>query len=141
MIRTNKISFKEVIEAISKYAFAASSYPLILSLEIHCSIEQQNVMANLFNSVFSSSLITTKNDSEFCLPSPESLKGKIILKGKVAVTPTSSDSEIWNDKTTDSSFGSEDSRKTSRTISLLTHQIVYCRKIHFPGFPVQGISM
>lgn len=95
------------------------------------------MMAILFNSVFSSSLIVSKNDSEFCLPSPESLKGKIILKGKVALTPSSSDSDVWNEKT-DSSFGSQENKNPSKSVSLLTHQIVYCRKIHFSGFPVNG---
>jgi hypothetical protein len=134
MIRTNKISFKEVIEAISKYAFSASNYPLILSLEVHCSVEQQNVMASLFKLIFSDSLIVSRNDSEHCLPSPESLKGKIILKGKVDATPSSSDSELMLGK----NELRDDDKRTKLSISQLTHQIVYCKKIRFGGFPLQG---
>ena len=44
---TSKILFKDVInDAIKAYAFFASEYPLILSIENHCSIEYQDKMAN-----------------------------------------------------------------------------------------------
>jgi len=42
---TSKILFRDVIEAVQKYGFVASHYPLILSIENHCSIQQQEKMA------------------------------------------------------------------------------------------------
>lgn len=54
---TSKVLFKEVIETIAQYAFKASPYPLILSLEIHCSVEQQAVMAQHLTSILGKKLL------------------------------------------------------------------------------------
>lgn len=45
---TTKIPFKAVVEAINKSAFVASPYPVILSIENHCSLVQQARMAFIF---------------------------------------------------------------------------------------------
>ena len=43
---TTKINFKDIlIDAIKPYAFHSSEFPVILSLENHCSPEQQAVLA------------------------------------------------------------------------------------------------
>ena len=34
---TSKISFDNVIKTVKQYAFIKSPYPLIISLEVHCS--------------------------------------------------------------------------------------------------------
>ena len=48
----NKIQFKDVIkDAIKPYAFCCSDYPLILSIENHCSFEQQNIMADIMKNI------------------------------------------------------------------------------------------
>ncbi len=49
---TSKIKFKEVVQTISIHAFAVSSYPLILSIENHCSIPQQKKMAEYMKDAF-----------------------------------------------------------------------------------------
>ncbi len=48
---TTKISFREVVQTIAESAFVASPYPVILSIENHCSIPQQQKMANIFKVV------------------------------------------------------------------------------------------
>lgn len=45
---TTKIPFKAVVEAINRSAFVTSPFPVILSLENHCSIQQQGRMAQIF---------------------------------------------------------------------------------------------
>ncbi|CAB1431329.1 unnamed protein product [Pleuronectes platessa] len=81
---TSKVSFKEVIETIAQYGFKASPYPLILSLENHCSVEQQAVMAKHLRTILGSKLLTKPlSDNPLKdLPSPEDLKGHILVKGK-----------------------------------------------------------
>ena len=54
---TSRIFVKDVLKAIDKYAFAASPYPLILSLEMHCGLEQQRALASMLISVFGSRLL------------------------------------------------------------------------------------
>ncbi|XP_053494988.1 1-phosphatidylinositol 4,5-bisphosphate phosphodiesterase delta-3-A isoform X2 [Ictalurus furcatus] len=70
---TSKVPFREVVEAIAEYAFKASPYPLILSLENHCSVEQQEVMAQQLRSILGDKLLTKPLNNHKCdsLPSPE----------------------------------------------------------------------
>ena len=95
---TSKVSLREVCEAILKYGFVASPYPIIISAEIHCSIGQQDLIAVIMMEVFGERLVKIPTDGESEkegleglaltgkkieveeLPSPDQLKGKILLK-------------------------------------------------------------
>ncbi|XP_065834957.1 1-phosphatidylinositol 4,5-bisphosphate phosphodiesterase eta-2-like [Oscarella lobularis] len=80
---TSKVKFWDVIQAIEKYAFVISPYPVILSIENHCSVEQQEVMAQQMHKVFRDHLLTDRVDpTQKFLPSPEQLQGKILIKNK-----------------------------------------------------------
>ena len=49
---TTKISLSDVLnDAIKRYAFYASPYPVILSVENHLSIPQQKIMVKLFKEI------------------------------------------------------------------------------------------
>ncbi|KAL3841781.1 hypothetical protein ACJMK2_019882 [Sinanodonta woodiana] len=78
---TSKILFRDIITAIRDYAFVASPYPVILSIENHCSKEQQEVMANILMRTFGKSLYAP-DVLPSSPPSPHELKEKIIVKGK-----------------------------------------------------------
>eukprot|EP00168_Porphyra_purpurea_P010532 TRINITY_DN2615_c0_g1_i1.p7 TRINITY_DN2615_c0_g1~~TRINITY_DN2615_c0_g1_i1.p7 ORF type:complete len:142 (-),score=50.80 TRINITY_DN2615_c0_g1_i1:1764-2189(-) len=43
---TSKVLFRDVIDVVAKYAFVASTAPVILSLENHCCLAQQVRMAH-----------------------------------------------------------------------------------------------
>ncbi|MCI4381118.1 hypothetical protein PGIGA_G00247920 [Pangasianodon gigas] len=81
---TSKILFKDVIETINKYAFVKNPYPVILSIENHCSVPQQKKMAQYLVEILGEKLdlSSMKADESGLLPSPDSLKGKILVKGK-----------------------------------------------------------
>eukprot|EP01135_Chromosphaera_perkinsii_P002522 Nk52_evm38s224 gene=Nk52_evmTU38s224 len=80
---TSKLKFKDVVCAIKEYAFISSPFPLILSIENHCSIEQQKVMAKVLIEVLGEYLSVGRPDENVdALPSPEELVFKILIKGK-----------------------------------------------------------
>jgi phosphatidylinositol phospholipase C delta len=79
---TTKVSLRKACEAIAKYAFVVSPYPVILSAEVHCSIPQQDMIASIMHEVFGDSLVSAPegHPNIQVLPSPEDLKGRILLK-------------------------------------------------------------
>ncbi|XP_017063656.1 1-phosphatidylinositol 4,5-bisphosphate phosphodiesterase gamma-1 [Drosophila eugracilis] len=80
---TSKIKFMDVIKTIKDHAFTSSEYPVILSIEQNCSLEQQRNMAQALIEVFGDMLLTQPCDrNEQHLPSPYQLRRKIILKHK-----------------------------------------------------------
>ncbi|XP_053978148.1 1-phosphatidylinositol 4,5-bisphosphate phosphodiesterase epsilon-1-like isoform X2 [Hylaeus volcanicus] len=87
---TTKIPFRSVVEAIDRSAFVSSPYPVILSIENHCSQTQQARMAQIFQSVFGEKLVTkflfeTDFGDDPQLPSPSQLRYKILIKNKKLV--------------------------------------------------------
>ncbi|KAJ3184613.1 1-phosphatidylinositol 4,5-bisphosphate phosphodiesterase delta-4 [Geranomyces variabilis] len=95
-----KLPFRDVVEAIGKYAFVASPYPVTMSLESHCGPEQQVVMATILREVLGDALLRKPlSDKETRLPSPEQLMGKIIIKGKIL--PAGEDEACESDEETD----------------------------------------
>ncbi|XP_041124581.1 1-phosphatidylinositol 4,5-bisphosphate phosphodiesterase gamma-2-like isoform X3 [Polyodon spathula] len=81
--RTTKIKFDDVVKAINDHAFVASEFPLILSIEEHCCVEQQRHISSKFKEVFGEQLLAEPIEA-FAdqLPSPTQLKRKIIIKHK-----------------------------------------------------------
>ncbi|KAI2615851.1 PLC-like phosphodiesterase [Hypoxylon sp. NC1633] len=80
---TNAISFREVINTVNKYAFVASRFPLWVSLEVHCTPPQQEVMAEIMKEIFGARLVTEPLDpSSNKLPSPSELRDRILIKVK-----------------------------------------------------------
>ncbi|RHY11054.1 hypothetical protein DYB25_003713 [Aphanomyces astaci] len=80
---TTKILFADVIRGIHVHAFESSPFPVILSLENHCSDAQQSVMADLMTQTFGDRLyIEDLTNDGSVLPSPHALQYKFLLKGK-----------------------------------------------------------
>ncbi|KNC78306.1 hypothetical protein SARC_09258, partial [Sphaeroforma arctica JP610] len=81
---TSKMSFEEAVRVIRNYAFEASSYPLILSIENHCSVVQQGYMANHLKTHLGDMLCVPRMSDRHTdtLPSPRELMHKILIKNK-----------------------------------------------------------
>nr|XP_057910740.1 1-phosphatidylinositol 4,5-bisphosphate phosphodiesterase eta-2 [Doryrhamphus excisus] len=103
---TSKILFKDVIETINKYAFTKSQYPVILSIENHCTVPQQKKMAEYLKEVLQDKLDLSHVNIYECkkLPSPEILKGKILVKGKklpANIDPDAEEGDVSDEDTGD----------------------------------------
>ncbi|KFW94308.1 1-phosphatidylinositol 4,5-bisphosphate phosphodiesterase gamma-1, partial [Phalacrocorax carbo] len=77
---TSKIKFLDVLHTIKEHAFVTSEFPIILSIEDHCSIVQQRNMASHFKKWGKPVDINADE-----LPSPTQLKKKILIKHKKLV--------------------------------------------------------
>lgn len=106
-LKISPFFLQSAVEAISKSAFVTSPYPVILSIENHCSLAQQQKMAKIFivsliflyffiinhlkfeilQDVIGDNLLKDfLSDSHLLedatLPSPNQLKYKILIKNK-----------------------------------------------------------
>jgi Phosphatidylinositol-specific phospholipase C, X domain/Phosphatidylinositol-specific phospholipase C, Y domain len=86
---TQHVQFADIVIALAETAFIASPFPLILSLEVHCSARQQDRMAEVLRAQFGERLHFSAVGSEDIfagsqhLPSPAALRGKVIVKAKL----------------------------------------------------------
>ncbi|XP_075717641.1 1-phosphatidylinositol 4,5-bisphosphate phosphodiesterase eta-1 isoform X1 [Rhinoderma darwinii] len=124
---TSKIPFKDVVEAINKHAFVKNEYPVILSIENHCNIQQQRKIAQYLKEIFGdkldlSSIPLGENKQ---LPSPLNLKGKILVKGKKLPYDLAEDAEEGEVSDEDSADEIEEECKLSHCFSNGTteHQV------------------
>ncbi|KAM6169489.1 1-phosphatidylinositol 4,5-bisphosphate phosphodiesterase delta-1 isoform 2-T2 [Rhynchocyon petersi] len=151
---TSKILFCDVLRAIRDYAFKVSSYPVILSLENHCSLEQQCVMARHLRTFLGTLLLDQQLEGVTnSLPSPEQLKGKILLKGKKVggLLPREggggSEATVVSDEDEAAEMEDEAVRSNiqhkpkGNKVSLameLSNMVIYCKSVHFEGFSRPG---
>jgi len=81
---TSRILFRDVIQAIKVFLNGNPyCYPIVLSIENHCTPPFQDAMARCMIDIFGDSLFVPNDDSlQISIPSAESLKGKVVIKGK-----------------------------------------------------------
>ncbi|KAM8731695.1 1-phosphatidylinositol 4,5-bisphosphate phosphodiesterase delta-1a isoform 2-T2 [Acanthopagrus schlegelii] len=145
---TSKVVFRDVIKAIKDYAFKTSEYPVILSLENHCSVDQQKLMAHHLISILGDALVTKPlgDTMPTNFPSPEDLKGKFLIKGKRL---NKLEAAFNNNNTVEEDTVSEEdeaadckengqkakSKKSKiKLAKLLSDMVIYCKSVHFNGF-------
>uniref|UniRef100_A0A8B9DB06 Phosphoinositide phospholipase C n=1 Tax=Anser cygnoides TaxID=8845 RepID=A0A8B9DB06_ANSCY len=121
---TSKILFRDVAETINKYAFVKNEFPVILSIENHCSIQQQKKIAQYLKEIFGDKLdlssIVTGDSRQ--LPSPQNLKGKILVKGKKLPYSLGADAEEGEVSDEDSADEIEDDCKLKSCYNLDTKE-------------------
>ncbi|XP_072315914.1 1-phosphatidylinositol 4,5-bisphosphate phosphodiesterase delta-4-like [Eucyclogobius newberryi] len=146
---TSKILFKDVISTLEEYAFQVSEFPVILSLENHCGLEQQSAMARHLKHILGERLQSARVTAEEAelLPSPQALKGKILLKAKKLSGQEPRADETLTDDVSDDEEREEMERESvedltkdtpdkqkSKLSQELSDLVVYCRSVHFRSF-------
>ncbi|CAG8288805.1 unnamed protein product [Penicillium salamii] len=108
---TTSVLFADCITVINRYAFISCDFPLILSLEVHCNPEQQLAMVKIMKETFKDQLILEPLMTNcHILPSPEELKGRILVKVK-----TCDETEFDPRQDTVSSVGTHGRKRSAST--------------------------
>lgn len=155
------VPFRDVCDAIRKYAFVASDLPVIVSLEVHTNREQQQSMVDIMKESFKGMLCDpidpqqggkgpTSNSTE--LPSPTKLLKKILIKVKYSPPKANPEEEEpeptelernLSDQSSASSLPQSDDEAAkvvkkpgtpSKIIDALSQMGVYTRSCHFKSF-------
>ncbi|XP_066509532.1 1-phosphatidylinositol 4,5-bisphosphate phosphodiesterase delta-4-like [Hoplias malabaricus] len=151
---TSKIFFKDVVSVVGNYAFKTSLYPVILSIENHCSVEQQKTMAQHLTRILGDKLLRNALEGKVSngLPSPEDLKGKILLKGKkigglegalngvvedslaAEISDEEDSTEIDEENLHNDMIRRRPKKSKQRLSKELSDCVVYCKSVHFNSF-------
>ncbi|RLN35570.1 hypothetical protein C2845_PM03G17220 [Panicum miliaceum] len=79
---TTPVSLIKCLRSIKEYAFVASPYPVIITLEDHLPADLQEKVAKMVLEVFGNILYYPDTDQPKEFPSPEELKGRVLLSTK-----------------------------------------------------------
>lgn len=115
---TSKVLVRDVLMAIAKYAFVASHYPVILSIEVHCETAQQDRLAQSLKEVLGEALVAQplRDDEDSSeLPSPEALKYRFLVKAKNLFSTSATSSVVEEPVSIDSGDVSSSSMSSDST--------------------------
>uniref|UniRef100_A0A3Q3KM49 Phosphoinositide phospholipase C n=1 Tax=Monopterus albus TaxID=43700 RepID=A0A3Q3KM49_MONAL len=140
------LALRCVLEAIERFAFVASEYPLIICIENHCSLLQQKVMwQNLVKILGEWLYIDAPNEGESYLPSPYALRHRILIKGKKLVLGSNGeDGEV-----SEEDEGAEMCQRMKaansggtrfQLLKELSDLVTLCHSVRFIDFPTSSIS-
>ena len=141
---TQPVTFRSVCHAIRASAFVSTDLPLIVSLEVHASLSQQEVMVQIMKDIWAGLLVDIGCDSDIpTLPSPDKLRSKILIK--VKWTPNSQTGESNNPLeqiTSNSTEGtveddgviSASEKKAKKVLAALSELGIYTRAYTFKSF-------
>lgn len=156
---TKEVSFRSVCEIIRDNAFVASSLPLIISLEVHANLEQQQIMVEIMQQTWAGLLVdidAAQEDHISHLPSPDHLRNKILIKVKWSADPDSTTGESTNPH--DHIAAEEDeeefaapptsidspakkAKKASKILHALSEMGIYTRAYSFKSFSTPEASL
>ena len=122
-----------------------SDLPVIVSLEVHASMEQQEIMVEVMEQAWKGMLAEAPKEEAQTLPTPADLKGKILVKVKAApleppaalakpeLKRVRSDTSTSSSDEGDERTGTTKGKKKSKIIDALSALGIYTRSYHFKG--------
>ncbi|KAM0268940.1 hypothetical protein ACHAPA_004540 [Fusarium lateritium] len=140
---TTPCGFRDVCTAIGESAFVTSDLPVIVSLEVHADLEQQEKMVEIMKQEWKGILLDSPLDGydpAERLPRLEDLKNKILVKCSVSTTPTvppkiENSSQTPEEKSQSDPDTNSSLRSSKVPISeSLARLAVYTRSERFRGF-------
>lgn len=143
---TKDVSFRDVCEAIRDYAFEVSDLPVIVSLEVHCCTQQQEMMVYIMNETWAEYLLPKPTGDAQYLPSPAELRRKILVKVKYAPPGASSpaaDEEETQNKLPPEAQADPNAppKKPSKITQALSALGIYTRGVSFKSLTQPEASM
>lgn len=79
---TKDVPFREVCETVRDHAFITSDLPVVVSLEVHCSPPQQEIMVSTMTELWEGLLLHLPDEPAEVLPPLEALRKKLLVKVK-----------------------------------------------------------
>ncbi|KEF51788.1 uncharacterized protein A1O9_12125 [Exophiala aquamarina CBS 119918] len=138
---TQPIPFRAVCNAIRESAFVSTDLPLIVSLEVHASPPQQEIMVQIMKEAWSNLLVNITPESQVAaLPSPESLKRRILIKVKWSPTTEEPNVPIERVKSHTTEGSQEDEgtsspeKRPKKVLAALSELGIYTRAYTFKAF-------
>jgi hypothetical protein len=145
---TKEITFRAVCQAILESAFVVTDLPIIVSLEVHASLEQQEIMVEIMKDAWKGMLVDIEQQQAEQreqdikhLPSPDQLRRKILIK--VKWSPDSKTGESNNPVEHAATHSSEEEstegqkekkKKATKILQALSQLGVYTRAYSFKHF-------
>jgi phosphatidylinositol phospholipase C delta len=142
---TAPVGFRAVCKSIRESAFVTSSLPIIVSLEVHADMEQQEKMVDIMMEEWAGYLIDQAHetcDPQERLPRLDELQNKILIKVKKAAPEKVDTSSTLSPSITRSDAdsyqsGSEDEKaikKRAKICEKLSNLGIYTHSEHFKSF-------
>jgi phosphatidylinositol phospholipase C delta len=150
---TSSVGFRDVCKTVRETAFITSNLPIIVSLEVHANVEQQEVMVKIMKEEWAGLLVDTAHPScnpEERLPRLDELLNKILIKVKKAssqplerTTSKDAPAPVPSQQDGDSGVSSasddeKSAKKKAKICESLSNLGIYTHSEHFVSFEAKS---
>ncbi|TVY34950.1 1-phosphatidylinositol 4,5-bisphosphate phosphodiesterase [Lachnellula subtilissima] len=149
---TTPVGFRAVCKSIRETAFEKSPFPIIVSLEVHADLEQQETMVDIMKEEWKGLMVDEAHEAcnpDERLPKLEELLNKILIKVKKAAAdkqdPVSGATLVPIPSQNDGDSGSEDERSSTKKkvkiCEALSNLGIYTHSEHFVSFEAKSAKL